>query len=95
MREKSPTRIKMHSELTLSVILLGLLVLSPSVTFGSIQSSTTSAAESTPATPTSDMDTCQCGVFLLGLEPLVFSAEAKPILSGKITHTSQITNSVT
>jgi hypothetical protein len=82
MREKSEERIKMQKSKRMQLpVLLGLLMLSPAIVLGNIQSTSTTTSSSV-ATPNPDLETCQCGVFLLGLEPLVFSAEAKPILSG-------------
>ncbi len=45
--------------------------------------STTPTPTVTATVTAPNMETCQCGVFLLGTQPLVFSADAKPILNGE------------
>lgn len=62
-------------------VVISVLIVSSQLAFG--LQTTATASSPPPVTAPPNMETCQCGVFLLGTQPLVFSADAKPILSGK------------
>ncbi|OXA60835.1 hypothetical protein Fcan01_04638 [Folsomia candida] len=75
MRKKTSNRNSMMENAALFFVIV--------LISASVESLSTQTTPATPAVVTTpNLETCQCGVFLLGTQPLVFSADAKPILSG-------------
>lgn len=85
MRKKTSNRNSMMENAALFFVIV--------LISASVESLSTQTTPATPAVVTTpNLETCQCGVFLLGTQPLVFSADAKPILSGESNNFAKLLN---